>query len=114
MGQLPLEAAKMFLAAVGVGRGLGDSPLTQPGTNTLLPLTHPPSFLKLRITPRTRQRDGRGSARRPAPLAASRYGQGSEEVVRHTHGDTDIKGQDKDRDQDVDWDVIFGPQAQYH
>lgn len=42
MGQLPLGAAKMSLAAVGVVKGLGDSPLTQPGTNTLLPLTHAP------------------------------------------------------------------------
>lgn len=40
MGQLPLGAAKMSLAAVAVGRGLGDSPLTQPGTNTRLPPSH--------------------------------------------------------------------------
>lgn len=44
MGQLPLEAAKMSLAAIGVGKGLGDSPLTQPGTNTLLPLTQYPGL----------------------------------------------------------------------
>lgn len=40
MGQLLLVAAKTFLAAVGVEKGLCDSSLRQPGTNTPLPITH--------------------------------------------------------------------------
>lgn len=48
--------------------------------------------------PRTRQQDGEGSAQRPVPLAASRYGQGRGRWLdTHTHGDTILRPRQRPR-----------------
>lgn len=90
---LPLEAAKMSLAAVGVVRVPELTPSSPHSCTLACPLRRLPK-LRNNLGDQTAKWQGLCSA--PAPCAP-RYGPGSGKRWNTHAQDTDIKGQDKDR-----------------